>query len=162
MLFKNPVRTSKRTAHFTITKINWLMLFKEIIAVYSENHTKPIITKYSVTDCYDSWNIQLPPRGIKGLRAMDVNKYSSWNERQSGPVQSAVSFSPSYISTSPLRPHPTGRPPTWQPGPLWSCLAQQRVPTTPSEDTSSRNNDTTRQCDTTVNKRTLPSTLHVR
>jgi len=43
MLFKNPVRTSKRTPHFTITKINWLMLFKEIIAVYSENHTEPII-----------------------------------------------------------------------------------------------------------------------
>jgi hypothetical protein len=31
MLFKNSVRTSKRTPHFTITKINWLMLFKEII-----------------------------------------------------------------------------------------------------------------------------------
>jgi hypothetical protein len=29
----NSVRTSKRTPHFTITKINWLMLFKEIIAV---------------------------------------------------------------------------------------------------------------------------------
>jgi len=28
MLFKNPVRTSKRTQHFTITKINWLTLFK--------------------------------------------------------------------------------------------------------------------------------------
>jgi hypothetical protein len=26
--FKNPVRTSKRTPHFTITKINWLTLFK--------------------------------------------------------------------------------------------------------------------------------------
>jgi hypothetical protein len=42
MLFKNPVRTSKRTPHFTVTKINWLMLFKEIIAVYFENHTKNI------------------------------------------------------------------------------------------------------------------------
>jgi uncharacterized protein (UPF0248 family) len=30
MLFKNSVRTSKRTPHFTITKINWLTLFKEI------------------------------------------------------------------------------------------------------------------------------------
>jgi hypothetical protein len=40
MLFKNSVRTSKRTPHFTITKINWLTLFKEIIAVYSENHAK--------------------------------------------------------------------------------------------------------------------------
>jgi hypothetical protein len=38
---KNPVRTSKRTPHFTITKISWLTLFKEVIAVYRENHTKP-------------------------------------------------------------------------------------------------------------------------
>jgi hypothetical protein len=45
MLFKKSVRTLKRTPHFTITKINWLMLFKEIIAVYNENHTKPIIKK---------------------------------------------------------------------------------------------------------------------
>jgi hypothetical protein len=29
-----------KTPHFTITKINWLTLFKEIIAVYTENHTK--------------------------------------------------------------------------------------------------------------------------
>jgi hypothetical protein len=28
MLFKNSVRTSKRTPHFTIAKINWLTLFK--------------------------------------------------------------------------------------------------------------------------------------
>jgi transcriptional antiterminator len=28
MLFKNSVRTSKRTPHYTITKINWLTLFK--------------------------------------------------------------------------------------------------------------------------------------
>jgi len=28
ILFKNPVRTSKRTPTFTITKINWLTLFK--------------------------------------------------------------------------------------------------------------------------------------
>jgi hypothetical protein len=42
MLFKNSVRTSKRTPHFTITKITWLTLFKEVITVYSENHTKPI------------------------------------------------------------------------------------------------------------------------
>jgi hypothetical protein len=41
-IFKNSVRTAKKTQHFTITKINWLTLFKEIIAVYSENRTKPI------------------------------------------------------------------------------------------------------------------------
>jgi hypothetical protein len=38
MLFKNSVRTSKRTPHFTITKINWLAQFKKIIAVCSENY----------------------------------------------------------------------------------------------------------------------------
>jgi len=49
MLFKNSVRTSKRTQHFTITNINWLTLFKEITAVYTENHTKPVNTKCGVT-----------------------------------------------------------------------------------------------------------------
>jgi hypothetical protein len=57
MLFKNSVRTSKRTPYFTITKINWLMLFKGIIAVYSENHAKPVKTKCSITDCQNRWFI---------------------------------------------------------------------------------------------------------
>jgi hypothetical protein len=38
--YKNSVPTAKKTQHFTITKISWSTLFKEIIAVYSENHTK--------------------------------------------------------------------------------------------------------------------------
>jgi hypothetical protein len=33
------------------------MLFKGLIAVYSENVTKPINTKYSVTAYYDTWDI---------------------------------------------------------------------------------------------------------
>jgi hypothetical protein len=33
-LSNTSVRTAKKTQHFIITKINWLMLFKEIIAVY--------------------------------------------------------------------------------------------------------------------------------
>jgi hypothetical protein len=41
---ENSALTAKKTQHFTITKINWLTLFKEIIAVYSENHTKHINT----------------------------------------------------------------------------------------------------------------------
>jgi hypothetical protein len=45
MLFKNSVRTSKRTPLFTITKINWLTLFKEIIAVHNEDYTKHINTQ---------------------------------------------------------------------------------------------------------------------
>jgi hypothetical protein len=43
-MFKHSVRTAKKTQHFTITKINWLTLFKEIIAVYSEHCTKPMNT----------------------------------------------------------------------------------------------------------------------
>jgi hypothetical protein len=43
MLFKNSVRTSKRTPHFTITKINWLTLFKEINAFYTDNHANSYI-----------------------------------------------------------------------------------------------------------------------
>jgi hypothetical protein len=39
-VFKNSDRTSKRTPHFTITKINWLRIFEEITAVYTENHTE--------------------------------------------------------------------------------------------------------------------------
>jgi hypothetical protein len=34
----------KKTPHLTVTKINRLTLFKEIIAVYSENHTEHINT----------------------------------------------------------------------------------------------------------------------
>jgi hypothetical protein len=77
MLFKNSVRTSKRTPHFTITKINWLMLFEEIIAVYNENHAKPIHTKCSITDCKSRWFIYLP-LGLKVLshKITEVDRYT--------------------------------------------------------------------------------------
>jgi hypothetical protein len=48
VIFKKSLRTSKTTPHFAIAKINWLKLFKEIIAVYSQNHTKPLNKKYRV------------------------------------------------------------------------------------------------------------------
>jgi recombinational DNA repair protein (RecF pathway) len=38
IIFKNSVRTAKKTQLFTITKINWLTLFKEIIAVYCKSN----------------------------------------------------------------------------------------------------------------------------
>jgi hypothetical protein len=44
-LFKNSVRTSKRTLHLIITTINWLMLLKEIITVCTENHSKHMTTR---------------------------------------------------------------------------------------------------------------------
>jgi hypothetical protein len=31
------------------------MPFKEIIAVYRENHSKPINTKFSITYCQSGW-----------------------------------------------------------------------------------------------------------
>jgi hypothetical protein len=55
-----------RTPRFTITKIQWLMLFKEIIVVYSENHTKSKNTKRNITECQNRWFIYLP-LGLKGL-----------------------------------------------------------------------------------------------
>jgi hypothetical protein len=48
-MFKNSVRTSKRTQLATFTNINLLTLFKEIIAAYTENHKEPFNTKYSIT-----------------------------------------------------------------------------------------------------------------
>jgi hypothetical protein len=45
MLFKNPVRTSRRTRPISITKVNCLMFFNEIILVYIKNHKKTISTK---------------------------------------------------------------------------------------------------------------------
>jgi hypothetical protein len=44
IIFKNSLRTAKKTPHFTVTEIDRLTLFKEIIAVYCENNTKPVNT----------------------------------------------------------------------------------------------------------------------
>jgi hypothetical protein len=67
MLFKNSVRTSKRTPHFTIRKINWLTLFKEIIAVYIEKHKKLMNTKCRITNYESRLDIYLP-LFFKGLK----------------------------------------------------------------------------------------------
>jgi hypothetical protein len=64
MIFKNSVLTAKKTPHFTITKINWLTLFKEIIAVYTENHTKH--KKCRLIDLKQR-DMQLP-FGLKGFK----------------------------------------------------------------------------------------------
>jgi hypothetical protein len=50
MLFKNPVRTSKRTPHFTITRINWLTLFMETVFVYSKNRVNPFLQNAELLD----------------------------------------------------------------------------------------------------------------
>jgi hypothetical protein len=50
-IFENSVRNTKKTQLFTITNISWLMLFKEIIAVYSENYMKLMYGKCRFIDC---------------------------------------------------------------------------------------------------------------
>jgi hypothetical protein len=40
-MFKNSVRASKKSQHNSITGVSWI-LFKEIIAFYSDNYRKPI------------------------------------------------------------------------------------------------------------------------
>jgi hypothetical protein len=42
------------------------MLFKQVIAVYSNKHTKRTNIKYGIIDCYSMWYILLP--GFKGLK----------------------------------------------------------------------------------------------
>jgi hypothetical protein len=44
IVFKNVVLTLKKTQPITNKKINWLTLLKETIAVYFENHKKPVDT----------------------------------------------------------------------------------------------------------------------
>jgi hypothetical protein len=41
---KHSVCTAKKTQYISITKINWLVLFREGIANYYENHMKPTDT----------------------------------------------------------------------------------------------------------------------
>jgi hypothetical protein len=50
IICKNFIHASKRMPLFTITKIIWLILFKDIIAVYCKNHTKRINAKCNVID----------------------------------------------------------------------------------------------------------------
>jgi hypothetical protein len=46
IIFKHSIPTTKTVQHFSITYINWLLLFREIIAVYYENRAKPIDTLF--------------------------------------------------------------------------------------------------------------------
>jgi hypothetical protein len=52
----NLVCTAKMTNRFSTPKVRLLILFKEIIRVYSENHTKPINIKCRVRNNYSSKN----------------------------------------------------------------------------------------------------------
>jgi hypothetical protein len=67
-LVKIIIRTVKKTQHFTIAKINWLTLFKEVTAVYSVNHTKHISTpsgQNTIAERQSRWYVL--PFGLKRL-----------------------------------------------------------------------------------------------
>jgi hypothetical protein len=51
-----------RKLDFSITMIDWLILFKEIIALCSENCTETLNTKCGITDCQSMWYMYLPLR----------------------------------------------------------------------------------------------------
>jgi hypothetical protein len=42
--FKKSAPVSNKTQHISITKISWLLQFKKIIVIYTDNHMKPINT----------------------------------------------------------------------------------------------------------------------
>jgi hypothetical protein len=44
MIYKTSVRTSQETHYVSATKANRLMLFRETVAVYCENHTEHMNT----------------------------------------------------------------------------------------------------------------------
>jgi hypothetical protein len=58
-MFKNFVRTSKRVPHFTITKANWLTLFKIKTKPFTLIVRIVQIHKYKMQSCYSSWYMLL-------------------------------------------------------------------------------------------------------
>jgi hypothetical protein len=78
-ILKNSVRTAKKAQHFTVTKINWLTLFKEINYV---NHKKPVTIKCSVIDSYRRWYMPLVFKGsvamLSGLEMKTKWLRSRW------------------------------------------------------------------------------------
>jgi hypothetical protein len=71
MIFMNSIRVSK-TQHFTVPKINWLIMFGEIIPVYTKNHREPTNKEVTVTDCQSWWYVQFPLR-FEELTGSKVN-----------------------------------------------------------------------------------------
>jgi hypothetical protein len=64
---------AKKTQHCTVTQINRLTLFKEIIAVCGESQ-QYINAKYIITDCWTRWDIYLS-LSFKGLIAYYSQKH---------------------------------------------------------------------------------------
>jgi hypothetical protein len=71
-MYNNSVKVPKKTLYVTISKINLLLLFMEIIHVYSENNTRHINTKCTVI---------LIVRAVPWLRRLvtDLSLLSLWS-----------------------------------------------------------------------------------
>jgi hypothetical protein len=50
-MYKNSVRTSQETHYVFVTKPNRLMLFRETVAVYCENHTDTLCGQNAEFQC---------------------------------------------------------------------------------------------------------------
>lgn len=55
-VFRRLVSMSQKTQCLSITKANWLMLDRDIICVYSENHMNSVHTLYRQNS--DSFNVE--------------------------------------------------------------------------------------------------------
>lgn len=57
IIFKNSVPASKETLCDSVIKTKPLILFRKIIPVYSDNHTKHVNILYGVLQCSSRWYI---------------------------------------------------------------------------------------------------------
>jgi hypothetical protein len=68
ILYKDSVCTSQETHYISTTKIRWLLLLRETIHVYSENHVIPEIHSVSITQSFSILNqaMHIKPCAWKG------------------------------------------------------------------------------------------------
>jgi hypothetical protein len=82
-IYKNPVRTSEETHQVSITKSNRLMLFREIIPVYCENHmehTNTLCGQNSDFLCVKAGGAYSYRCAFKGLTIREIQT-SRWKHR---------------------------------------------------------------------------------
>jgi hypothetical protein len=94
------------------------MLFEEIMAVYSENHTKPTNTKYIFIECFDK-SKEVPPYAME---AQGKRRYSSYSFMTSALDGGEWSASRSGRALPPGKgpPVPIGQEAGWAPEPVWT------------------------------------------
>jgi hypothetical protein len=153
VIFKNSGSTWKRTPHFTITNINWLTLFKEMIPVYTiwawyKTCKYKMWSHWSVTQVsgtYSSHSVgpnvnpekteHRPYVCVKGSTA--TRHGGAWGKRR----YSSYSFTTSTLdwgSSPPGKgpPVPIGQEAGWAPEPVWTLRLEEKS-FVPAEDRTS-------------------------